>query len=118
MMALGNATGLGKGKGGKGVRSSFRVDSSPASEDGLIREIYQQLQKEPFNKVWFDMGEWKQRFGAFAPTPKEFLLQRPDLFELTFEGKRFTCEWVGGEPPRQVAKKRLASAVSTSGPAL
>merc|ERR1711879_563856 len=91
---------FGKGKGkddfGKGKgKGRPEWDGTIGTEDDAIREIYQQLQKPPHNKVYFD--NWRERFPDLGPSYKDYMLSRPDLVELTFEGNRYTVTWVGEE---------------------
>merc|ERR1740121_504210 len=93
----------GSGKGGGWQKPEW--DGIVATEEDAIREIYQQLQKPPHNKVYFD--NWRQRFPDLGPTYKDYMLSRPDLVELTFEGNRYSVTWVGEDLP-ELPKKRAA----------
>merc|ERR1712032_1051823 len=60
-----------------------------------VQEIVNQLRANHNGQVWFD--DWRDRYRKLGPTAREFMLSRPDLFQLDFVGNRFTVTFVGNE---------------------
>ena len=52
-----------------------------------IREITQQLKERGDGKV--HVNDWDQRYWSLAVSQKAFLESRPDLFALTYEGRKY-----------------------------
>lgn len=62
-------------------------------EEQAIQELVQNIVQRGDGKVWMD--DWRGRFGSLGPTPKDFMEQRPDLFQLNYHGRGFSVELVG-----------------------
>merc|ERR1712232_1338648 len=69
--------------------------SGQATEDDAIREMKKQLAKPPHNKIYIQ--DWNVTYSHLARSQKDYLMSRPDLFEMSFEGNRYTVTWVGGD---------------------
>lgn len=62
-------------------------------EEQAIQELVQNIVQRADGKVWMD--DWRGRFGSLGPTPKDFMEQRPDLFQLNYHGRGFSVELIG-----------------------
>merc|ERR1712039_695756 len=82
-----------KGKG-KGKGKSYIAPSGNLEADA-VQEIVNQLRATNSGKVWFD--DWRDRYRKLGPTAREFMLSRPDLFQLEFSGNAFTVTFIGNE---------------------
>merc|ERR1711957_299426 len=81
---MGQSKGRGKGKA---------TSNGTKLENEAIAEITGQLARRTDGRVWFD--DWRERFRALGPTPKEFMLTLPELFRLDFDGNRYKVTIVG-----------------------
>jgi len=77
-------------------------------EEQAIQELIQNIVQRGDGKVWMD--DWRGRFGSLGPTPKDFMEQRPDVFNLVYVGRGYSVELIGdGE---QMAKEMGGGAIS------
>uniref|UniRef100_A0A7S4SQ15 Uncharacterized protein n=1 Tax=Alexandrium monilatum TaxID=311494 RepID=A0A7S4SQ15_9DINO len=89
------------------AQPAMALPAPPATEEDAIKEIRKRLAARSDGYLW--VPDWKRRFGSLAATQREFLEDHPDLFFLSFEGKKYTVEYLGAETDNGAVEEEEAA---------